>query len=57
MSEPDHVTSDSYVDYTLHLSTCDDCANGTPVPPDEDYICPEGLKLKEAWLGPPKETT
>jgi hypothetical protein len=43
---------EAYKAYTRHLSTCDACDN----PDDDDYICPDGLKLKATWLGAPKET-
>ena len=46
-----------YRTYTDHLSTCDACADGEPTPPDEDYICPEGLRLKALWMGREPEST
>ena len=35
-----------------HIQTCKACEEGTPEPGDEDYVCPEGKKLKAAWLDP-----
>ena len=44
------MTTPAYDAWNEHLSTCDDCANGTPEPGDEDYVCPAGKKLKALWL-------
>lgn len=47
MSGPyDHTKETEYKAYTHHLSTCEACDD----PDDDDYICPEGLRLKHAWL-------
>lgn len=41
----------AYKAWVEHLSKgCDDCDSGTPEPGYEDYVCPEGQRLKAAWL-------
>jgi hypothetical protein len=47
----------TYRAWTNHLSTCEDCENGTPEPGDADYVCPEGKRLKALWLGEGEDAT
>jgi len=43
--------TEAYQAWVAHIrNDCEACDSGTPEPGDEDYVCPEGQRLKAAWL-------
>jgi len=45
------LVTEAYQAWVAHLrNDCEACDSGTPESGDEDYVCPEGQRLKAAWL-------